>query len=60
MVRRGAPEGGLVRGRCLMKETSMNEIEILGAAKAVGQADIAPGYKLFTGAYLGRGRILGK
>jgi hypothetical protein len=36
----------------------MNEIEILKAAKATGQADIAPGYKLFTGAYLGRGRIV--
>jgi hypothetical protein len=34
MVRRGAPEGGPVLGRCLVKETSMNEIEILGAVKS--------------------------
>jgi hypothetical protein len=31
---------------------------ILEIAKAVGQADIAPGCKLFTGGYLTKGRIV--
>jgi hypothetical protein len=36
----------------------MNEREILEIAKAVGQAEIVPGYKLFTREYLKAGRII--
>jgi hypothetical protein len=36
----------------------MNARGILEIAKATGQADIAPGYKLFTGGYFTKGRIV--
>jgi hypothetical protein len=36
----------------------MNSRGILEIAKATGQADIAPGYKLFTGGYFTKGRIV--
>jgi hypothetical protein len=36
----------------------MNARGILEIAKATGQADIAPGYKLFTGGYFMKGRIV--
>jgi hypothetical protein len=36
----------------------MNERGILEIAKATGQADIVPGYKLFTREYLRKGRIV--
>jgi hypothetical protein len=36
----------------------VNERGILELAKATGQADIVPGYKLFTRAYFTKGRIV--
>jgi hypothetical protein len=36
----------------------MNERGILEIAKATGLADVAPGYKLFTGEYFRKGRIV--
>jgi hypothetical protein len=36
----------------------MDARRILEIAKAAGQADIAPGYKVFTGGYFSKGRIV--
>jgi hypothetical protein len=36
----------------------MNERGILEIAKATGQADIVPGYKVFAGEYFTKGRIV--